>query len=194
VGEYDLGLHGYLFENGNFTTIDQGSGDHGFTLTEAIGINNRGEIVGDFLEPNLFRGFIGRNNSFQLFEIPSQGDTFLGSINDKGDYVGVYSDTNLAQHGFLNQQGGFLTLDFPGAATTFASGINAHGTIIGDYDNGDGVFHSFLAQPGAGNSADGAPSKPATVRRAPEKPVCGSAEWRQQAQSGLRPLGCQPRH
>jgi len=194
VGENDLGdgnLHGFLFEDGHFTTIDQGDGSDGFIFTEAIGINNRGEIVGDFFDPNLFRGFMGRNNIFQAFEVPSQGDTFLGAINDRGDYVGTYGDTNLVQHGFLNTQGNFLTLDFPGADTTFAFGINAKGTIIGDYLNSDGVLHAFLARPG-GNNGAGTHADPSNNRPAKDKPVCGSPEWRQLAQTGLHGLPCKP--
>jgi probable HAF family extracellular repeat protein len=199
VGQYDPGfgpVPGFLFADGQFTDINQGQvqPSSGFTFTEAIGINNRGEIVGDDFDPNMFRSFIGSNNVFQGFEVPSQGDTFMGGINEPGDYVGSYFDINFGLHGFLNTQGNFLTLDFPGAFSTFALGTNAAGSIVGVYDNGDGVRHSFLAQPGAGNSADGAPSKPATLKHAPDKPVCGSAEWRRQAQSGLRPLGCQARH
>lgn len=197
VGECDLGdgpLHGYLFTDGNFTLIDQGVVPNGFTFTEAIGINNRGEIGGDFFDPNLFRGFIERNNVFQAFEVPSQADLFFGGINDPGDYVGVYFDTQFVQHGFLNSQGKFLTVDFPGAETSFALGINAAGTIVGEYDNGDGVSHSFLAQPGADNGPDAQSSRPAVRHATTDRPVCGSTEWRQLAQSGHRAVACKPGH
>lgn len=195
VGEYELddgNLHGYLFENGQFTTIDQpASAD--FIFTQAVGINNRGEVTGDFFDPNMFRGFSGRNGSFKTFDVPSQADAFPASINDKGDFVGSYNDTNLVSHGFLNQQGSFQTVDYPGAATTFGSGINNSGTIVGIYENSDGVFHAFLAEPGKGDGQAAQP-RTTTIPRATDKPVCGSAEWRKLAQSGLHGLGCKPRH
>jgi len=198
VGEYQLGtagdqnVHGFLFDNGSFNTIDEGSGQDGFFFTEAIGTNSRGEVVGDFFDPNLFRGFIGRNSIFQAFEVPSQSDVFLGAINARGDYVGIYGDTNLVQHGFLNQHGSFLTVDFPGADTTFALGINSSGTMVGTYTNSDGTTHAFLAQPGQNNHSD-ARIKTSTTRQGIDKPVCGSAEWRRRAQS-VHTTACKPGH
>jgi len=197
VGEYDAGdgpLHGFLFENGTFTNIDQGEipVSEGFTFTEAIGINNRGEIVGDFFDPNILRGFIGSNNVFQAFEIPSQSFTLLGGINDPGDYVGIYLDTQLAEHGFLNHQGNFQTVDFPGADSTLALGINASGTIVGTYRDDSGAFHSFLAQPGAKNGPE-AQTRTSTLRHAVARPVCGSAEWKQQLARNGRVQVCKPK-
>jgi probable HAF family extracellular repeat protein len=193
VGEYDPGtgpLHGFLFENGTFTDIDQGVVPDSFSFTEAVGINNSGQIAGDFFDPNMFRSFTDRSNVFQQFEVPSQADTFMGGINDRGDIVGTYFDTNFSLHGFLNTQGNFQTVDFPGASTTFALGINASGKIVGQYDNGDSVSHAFLAEPGAGNSGPVVPLKSATIRHAPDKPICGSGDLRQAAQSGLRAQPC----
>ena len=150
MGEYDPGtgpVHGFVFENGTFTDIDQGVVPNGFSFTEAVGINNRGEIAGDFFDPNMFRSFADRSNVFQQFEVPSQADTFMGGINDKGDVVGIYIDTNFSLHGFLNTQSNFQNVDFPGATTTFALGINAAGKIVGQYNNSDRVIHAFLAGP-----------------------------------------------
>ena len=70
-----------------FTDIDQGVVPNGFSFTEALGINNRGEIAGDFFDPNMFRSFTDRSNVFQQFEVPSQADTLMGGINDQGDTV-----------------------------------------------------------------------------------------------------------
>jgi probable HAF family extracellular repeat protein len=193
VGEYDPGtgpVHGFVFENGTFTDIDQGVVPNGFTFTEAVGINNRGEIAGDFFDPNMFRSFTDRSNVFQQFEVPSQADTFMGGINDQGDVVGIYIDTNFSLHGFLSTHGNFQNVDFPGATTTFALGINAAGKIVGQYNNSDRVSHAFLAEPGAGNSGNAVPPKPAAIRHAPDKPICGSADLRQAAQSSLRAQPC----
>jgi len=193
VGEYDPGtgpIHGFVFENGTFTDIDQGVVANGFTFTEAVGINNRGEITGDFFDPNMFRSFVDRSDVFQQFEVPSQGDTFMGGLNDSGDIVGFFVDTNFSFHGFLKTQSNFQSVDFPGAALTAALGINASGKIVGQYNDSDGVRHAFLAVPGPGNSGNTVPQKPAIVRHAPDKPICGSADLRQPAQSGLRAQPC----
>lgn len=206
VGEYDPGtgsLRGFLFDNGTFTNIDQGVQPDGFSFTEAFGINNRGEIAGDFFDPNMFRSFIDRNNVFEQFEVPSQADTLMSAINDHGDVVGIYFDTNFAFHGYLRSQGQFQTVDFPGAPTTFALGINASGAIVGQYNDTDGVSHGFLAQPGPGNagtplpsaanSGNAPPRDPAAAPQGPQKSICGSARLRQPAQSGLPAHPCKLR-
>jgi hypothetical protein len=45
VGQYEAGgvVHGFLLDRGTFTTIDAPGASR---ITQAIGINNRGEIVG----------------------------------------------------------------------------------------------------------------------------------------------------
>jgi probable HAF family extracellular repeat protein len=196
VGEYDPGtgsLRGFLFENGTFTNIDQGVLPDGSSFTEALGINNRGEIAGDFYDPNMFRSFVDRDGVFQQFEVPSQADTLMSAINDQGDVVGIYFDTNFAFHGYLKSQANFQTVDFPGAPTTFALGINASGKIVGQYIDADGVSHGFLAEPGAGDSGNAGPHQSVTVRHAPDKPICGSADLRLPAQSALHAQPCKLR-
>lgn len=193
VGEYDPGtgpIHGFLFENGTFTDIDQGVVPNGFPFTEALGINNHGEIAGDFFDPNMFRLFTDRNNVFQQFEVPSQGDNFMGGINDQGDIVGIFADTHSVEHGFLRSHGSFQSVDFPGAASTFAVGINASGKIVGQYDNGDGVTHSFLAEPSSGNTGNSGPPKPAISQHVSGKPICSSADLRKPALSGVHAQAC----
>jgi hypothetical protein len=138
----------------------------------------------------MFRSFIDRNSVFQQFEVPSQADTLMSAINDQGDVVGIYFDTNFAFHGYLKSGSNFENIDFPGAPTTFALGINASGKIVGQYNDTDGVAHGFLAEPSPGNSGNATPPKPATIRHAPDKPICGAADFRQPAQSGLRAHPC----
>ncbi len=58
VGRYvgaDGTLHGFLLDQGVFTTIDP----PGSIFTQAIGINNRGQIVGDYQDANgVLHGFL----------------------------------------------------------------------------------------------------------------------------------------
>jgi len=70
VGNYRIGTgpgHGFLFENGVFTSIEyQGSGLVGPTVTSAIGINVHGDIVGWYTDPATGlnqRGFLARRNN-----------------------------------------------------------------------------------------------------------------------------------
>ena len=78
--------------------------------------------------------------------------TFPFDINDVGQIVGVFQDSNNIQHGFLYSNGTYTTLNDPSAATpngvgglgTYANSINGSGQIVGLYADGTGVNHGFL--------------------------------------------------
>ena len=197
VGEYvssDEGFHGFLLANGQFSSIDQGPGTGLFSATEATGINNRGDIVGTFFEPNTFRAFLENNNVFEIFDVPGQGDSEPEATSNSGDIVGSYNDINLVTHGVLRTRGTFLTVDFPGSDLSFATGINTAGKIVGSYADAEGNFHSFLGTPVEDNGADIRPATSTTGHSNNSKPICGSAEWRQRAQHGRSEFACTPKH
>jgi probable HAF family extracellular repeat protein len=58
-------------------------------------------------------------------------------INDRGQIVGIYWDSNNIPHGFLYNRGSYTTLTHPSAVTgTFAYGINDGGQVVGRYATG----------------------------------------------------------
>jgi probable HAF family extracellular repeat protein len=59
--------------------------------------------------------------------------TFPSGINNSGDVVGSYDDSQGNQHGFLYSGGVFSTIDPPGATTTLLGGINNNGVIAGTF-------------------------------------------------------------
>jgi probable HAF family extracellular repeat protein len=192
VGEYqsaDRGTHGFLFDSGQFSTIDHGptSGQH--ALSFASGINDRGDIAGSFFDPRTFRGFLDSKNGSQQLNIPGQGDTEPGAINNAGDIVGTYDDINFITHGFLRVRGNFQTVDFPASTTTFAFGINAQQQIVGVYFDDAGNTHSFLAVPGDDNGVVVSPRSSAG-KRPSNLTGCGAAEWRRHMQRGPSGLAC----
>ncbi len=95
VGFYqpDAGLttsFGYLDNGGAITTIDP----FGSTFTQALGVNDLGEIVGFYVDPNTGaqHGYIDDNGVFTSFDPPNSGMTTINGINDKGDIVGFYTN------------------------------------------------------------------------------------------------------
>jgi probable HAF family extracellular repeat protein len=77
-----------------------------------------------------------------------QGTAAYG-INDNGQIVGAYTDSNDAYHGFMYSNGKFTTLDDPMAATgpyhgTYAEGINDYGEIVGGYRDINSVDHGYF--------------------------------------------------
>jgi probable HAF family extracellular repeat protein len=91
--------HGFLRDtSGNFTTIDV----PGEFNTTANGINNAGQIVGDFGPPGSegHHGFILIGGSFTTLDVPGATNTYPFGINDQGQIVGAFVDST-GQHGFL---------------------------------------------------------------------------------------------
>ena len=76
--------------------------------------------------------------------------TVATAINDLGQIVGYYRDSNLNYHAFVYSGGAYTTIDDPQNggrfAGAFATGINDASRIVGYYgdDNGE---HGFIAAP-----------------------------------------------
>lgn len=126
------------------------------TYTFPHDINNKGEVVGNFIDANGQKhGFLFSENRFTKIDFRNALWTEVSGINDAGEIVGAYQDSSKGSvHGFLKTQEAFLVIDYPGARTTKAVGINNRGQIIGFYDEAksfllsEGTF-SKVAVPGA---------------------------------------------
>lgn len=96
VGFYqpDAGLttsFGFLDEGGAITTIDP----FGSTFTQALGVNNLGEIVGFYTDADgAQHGYIDNGGAFTSFDPPGSASTTINGLNDKGDIVGFYTNPN----------------------------------------------------------------------------------------------------
>jgi probable HAF family extracellular repeat protein len=76
--------------------------------------------------------------------------TAATGINNLGQIVGYYLDSNNFQHGYLYSNGTYVTLDDPlGSHGTVATGINDSGQIVGFYLDGSSPF-----PPGLGEFSD----------------------------------------
>jgi PEP-CTERM motif len=94
VGFYqpDAGLttsFGFLDVGGVLTEIDP----FGSTFTQALGVNDEGEIVGFYLDAGGNQhGYIDNGGVFTSFDPPGSASTTINGINDKGDIVGFYTN------------------------------------------------------------------------------------------------------
>jgi len=141
-------LHGF-FRNkkGRYTLLDF----PGSTLTEATGINDDGQVVGDYRDSSgRFHGFFWDAGLFLTIDVPFPGATLTApnGINNVGQIVGFYDDTIGGRHGFLYDRGSFISLDFPNSQLTALTDINNHGQIVGVYVANDGILQSFLLENG----------------------------------------------
>jgi probable HAF family extracellular repeat protein len=147
--------HGFLFNGSTISTFDVPFA--GVTSTEAFGINNDGQIVGNYSQNGTTFGFIKTGNAFTSFNaadfVPGAIFTQLSDINNNGDLVGFFIDSNLVAHGFFYDGVQFVTLDVSGATQTIANGINDQDMIVGQFLGGTNT-HGFLAvdPPGSPNA------------------------------------------
>jgi uncharacterized membrane protein len=133
--------HGFIADQGKYMTLDAPSASH----TRLFGINNQGEIVGNYTKGTKDYGFLYKHGKFTLLSVPGATFTQPLGINDHGHVVGFYQVGSSGGHGFLSKQGRFRKIDvpFPGAFDTVFSGINNRGQIAGCYRDKNGG-HGFL--------------------------------------------------
>lgn len=113
------------------------------------GINDRGDLIGSYLDDTGFHAYLRRNGVFSTLEPVNSSRSAGGFINAHGDAVGIYrtKDAPTVRHGFLWRRGVFTTIDAPasfGTTQTIANGINDRGDIVGAYYDGAGSRHGFL--------------------------------------------------
>jgi len=123
VGAYGppaTGIDGFLYSGGTFTSIPY----------EANGINDSGQIVGDFMGVSGFQGFLDVGGTFTTITVPRADATFAESINDNGQITGYYY-IGAQPNGFVDTNGVLTPIDVLGADGTVALGINTKGEIAG---------------------------------------------------------------
>ena len=107
-----LPFHGFLFKDGEYTSIDVDL--PGVVATLAYGINNRGAISGRYIDGpdgNVPHGFVLRRGKLTTFDFPGASRTFLFGINNRGDTVGAYDENFVGgldgtMHSFLWRSSG----------------------------------------------------------------------------------------
>ncbi len=139
--------HGFVWWKGKFTTFNVPNDDP-VLGTVPIGINNRGQVIGSYVnaDDGIRHGFVRIRGDYKFFDVPGAQLTIGETINNKGQIVGLFVDALNSQHGFLLNKGRFTTIDFPGSTATAAFSIDDEGTIVGTYDDSAGVTHGFVAR------------------------------------------------
>src|SRR5271156_3290256 len=106
----------------------------GATGTYPNGINNHGEIVGNYADSGgVFHGFTLLNGQYTALNVPGAAGTYAGGINDSREIVGAYVQSGTV-HGFTFDGTTYSTIDFPGSDYTAANSINNLGEIVGIYE------------------------------------------------------------
>jgi hypothetical protein len=129
-------IHGFVWDDGDYETIDVA----GAVATIVLGINNRGEMVGSYIDADgAYHGFL-RNRKGVVTTLPeapgadpASGGTQPCAINDRGRIVGLAYDAQGGSRGFRFAHGRFRMIAGPDATYTRAIDINAGGQVVGDY-------------------------------------------------------------
>jgi uncharacterized membrane protein len=90
--------HGYLWQDGFFTTIDH---PDAVANTATFELNNRGEIVGFHDSFDGKRSFVLRRGEFTSINVPGALDTSALGISDRGNVVGEHELPGGVLAGFL---------------------------------------------------------------------------------------------
>jgi uncharacterized membrane protein len=103
VGAYQgafPGVHGFLLSAGQYTTLDDPKATD--SSTAANGINDRGQIVGQYGDAGGLHGFLLSGGKYTTLDDPhAHFNSQARGINDSGKIVGIYGDSRGKEHGFL---------------------------------------------------------------------------------------------
>jgi len=127
----------------------------------AAGINDSGQIVGNYLDSSgVWHGYERSGGKFTKLDVPFEGATatFATEITNSGEIVGAWNADGYngagAQHGFTLISGTYASLDYPGAALTWTGDVNNAGEIVGTYVDTSDVYHGYLLSGGTYTSID----------------------------------------
>lgn len=121
----------FLLNNrGEFTPIAV----PGASSTEALGINDRGIIVGQFTDASGTHGFIQDKGIFTTVDVPGATSTTVQGINNAGLFVGSFTDANGRTRGYVDPP---LEMPEPGTFFLLISGLTVLGmTVYGRHIRG----------------------------------------------------------
>jgi probable HAF family extracellular repeat protein len=164
--------HAFVWDNGVVTVVDPPTTVY---APNAHGINNRGQIVGVYVDADLEQhGYLLDHGTYSPIEPPGSSENKAFGINDRGQVVGVYLDAGAVPgadglyppgtlHGYLWDGDGYTTLDPPGSRGTFATKINDRGQIVGEYEAAEGTRRAFIHSSGSYTPIDAPGDRPSTI-------------------------------
>ena len=69
--------------------------------------------------------------SYETIDPPGSTYSLAEGINDQGQIVGFFQNSNGQEYGFLDSGGTYTTIEFPGSVETVPRAINDKGQIVG---------------------------------------------------------------
>ena len=125
----------------------------GSTYTVALGVNNKGAIVGSAVSNGVQSGFLYAGGKFKTIACPGGTFTIAQGINDSGVVAG-WCGLKASTQAFIYQNGKYSLVAYPGASLTALNGINDQGLAAGVYQV-NGKQFAFVYSAGAFKSLSG---------------------------------------
>jgi hypothetical protein len=138
--------------NGKITPLNDPLSTTPAPYTFVTGNNDWGVVTGYFWNsaPQNFSGFFYANGKYTTYNIPglpAYSDTLVYSVNDLGDFCGLYQlPPNYTAVPFVNIRGTVETANFniPASVRTYPLYINDLGQVAGSWYDSAGKEHGFL--------------------------------------------------
>jgi probable HAF family extracellular repeat protein len=137
------GVMGFLYEGGKYTDIP---GPQGSLGSLAQGINDNGDIVGQFDDTKGTHGFLLSKGKYTTLDVPGNfGGTIATGINDKGFIVVYWGDTksSIESSIYNPKTKKFKKVNVPGGTLTAAWDIDNAGDVVYEWI-GDAVHAALL--------------------------------------------------
>src|SRR5262249_41329150 len=120
--------------------------------TVPFSLNNRGDIVGNFVngagDPVFDRhGFLLSKGVWTQLDVAGAGQTGAPPHQESGENARVFVDSDFNDLGWVRRKGAYTTVDVPSAAWTDIYNVNAEGTIVGAYGDAGGNTHGYIGIP-----------------------------------------------
>jgi len=130
-GRYGSPAHGFLRQrDGTFSSFDY----PGTSQTIAHAINDKGEVVGAYIDDNgKWQGFLRHGDgSFSPIDYPGAASTVPTGINNRSEIIGHSLVPKLGDRGFLRRNDGTFMEIMPDPTTSASpKGINESGDLVG---------------------------------------------------------------
>jgi hypothetical protein len=138
---------GFVYAGGKFTAVNFPKSNG----TQAMGINDKGEVVGLYLDSsNTQHGFLKKGSKYKSIDVTGDTSSEAWAINNNGQIAVFAINSAGGYDSFLYNGKTFKKITDPNASTTgtIARSVNNKGDVAGAYFNSSGFEVGFLRHAG----------------------------------------------
>jgi hypothetical protein len=138
---------GFVYAGGKFTAVSFPKS----TATDAIGINDKGDVVGLYLDSSgVQHGFVKKGTKYTSIDVTGDTLTTAWGINNKGQIAVFAFNSAGSYEGFVYNGKTFKKISDPnaGATGTIVRDLNNKGDVTGTYFDSSGGQVGFLLHGG----------------------------------------------